>query len=85
LTNRKTHEANHNARPVDSILSEFRDARENLLTSVGELEISCFVKAIPHPRLRTPMRLADHLYFVAEHDDHHLARIWELVKGAVRE
>jgi hypothetical protein len=25
------------------------------------------------------MRLIDHLYFVAEHDDHHLARIWELV------
>jgi hypothetical protein len=24
------------------------------------------------------MRLVDHLYFVAEHDDHHLARIWEL-------
>jgi hypothetical protein len=22
------------------------------------------------------MRLVDHLYFVAEHDDHHLARIW---------
>jgi hypothetical protein len=26
------------------------------------------------------MRLVDHLYFVAEHDDHHLARIWELVE-----
>jgi hypothetical protein len=25
------------------------------------------------------MQLVDHLYFVAEHDDHHLARIWELV------
>jgi hypothetical protein len=25
------------------------------------------------------MRLLDHLYFVAEHDDHHLARIWELI------
>ncbi len=24
------------------------------------------------------MRLVDLLYFVAEHDDHHLARIWEL-------
>jgi hypothetical protein len=23
--------------------------------------------------------LVDHLYFVAEHDDHHLARIWELL------
>jgi hypothetical protein len=35
--------------------------------------------ALPHPRLKTPMRLIDHLYFVAEHDDHHHARIWELV------
>jgi hypothetical protein len=26
------------------------------------------------------MRLVDHLYFVAEHDDHHLARIWELIR-----
>jgi hypothetical protein len=25
------------------------------------------------------MRLVDHLFFVAEHDDHHLARIAELV------
>jgi hypothetical protein len=25
------------------------------------------------------MRLVDHLYFVAEHDDHHLAHIWELM------
>jgi len=28
------------------------------------------------------MRLVDHLYFVAEHDDHHLAQIWELVNAA---
>jgi hypothetical protein len=27
------------------------------------------------------MRLVDHLYFVAEHDDHHLARIWELLSA----
>jgi hypothetical protein len=26
------------------------------------------------------MRLVDHLYFVAEHDDHHLARIWEFAQ-----
>jgi hypothetical protein len=31
--------------------------------------------------LRTPMRLVDHLYFVAEHDDHHLARIWDLLSA----
>jgi len=58
LKNRKTDEADHNARPLEQILNEFRAARERLLKRV------------------------DHLYFVAEHDDHHLARIWELVNAA---
>ena len=79
LTNRKTDEANHNARPLEQILSEFRVARERLLKRVSELDASLFARAIPHPRLKAPMRLVDHLYFVAEHDDHHLARIWELI------
>jgi uncharacterized damage-inducible protein DinB len=79
LRNRKTHEANHNARPLEEILTEFRGARGRLLQRVDELDASLFARAIPHPRLKTPMRLVDHLYFVAEHDDHHLARMWELV------
>ena len=82
LRNRKTDEANHNARPLEEILTEFRLARERLLKRVDGLDPSLFVRAIPHPRLNTPMRLVDHLYFVAEHDDHHLARIWELVNAA---
>lgn len=81
LTNRKTHEANHNARPLGEILTEFRAVRETLLRRVDELDGSLFARAIPHPRLKMPMRLVDHLYFVAEHDDHHLARIWELVNA----
>jgi uncharacterized damage-inducible protein DinB len=79
LQNRKTDEANYNARPLEQILAEFRRARAELLTRVDQLDASLFTQAIPHPRLKTPMRLVDHLYFVAEHDDHHLARIWELV------
>jgi uncharacterized damage-inducible protein DinB len=79
LQNRKTDEANHNARPLATILAGFRSARAKLLNRAGELDSSLFSRAIPHPRLKTPMRLVDHLYFVAEHDDHHLARIWELV------
>jgi uncharacterized damage-inducible protein DinB len=82
LKNRKTDEANHNARPLEEILGEFRTARERLLKRVDELDASLFPQAIPHPRLKTPMRLVDHLYFVAEHDDHHLARIWELVNAS---
>jgi uncharacterized damage-inducible protein DinB len=83
LTNRKTDEANHNAHPLERVLADFRAARERLLKRVDELDASLFARSIPHPRLKVPMRLADHLYFVAEHDDHHLARIWELV-NAVR-
>ncbi len=81
LKNRQTDEAKHNTRPLEQILSEFRAAREGLLKCVDELDGSLFDRAIPHPRLKTPMRLVDHLYFVAEHDDHHLARIWELVNN----
>jgi len=80
LLNRATDNANHNAHPLEEILFEFRAARARLLARVDELEPSTFARAIPHPRLRTPMRLVDHLYFVAEHDDHHLAEIWELTR-----
>jgi len=79
LSNTKTYEANHNARAVEEILTDFRTARGRLLKRVDELDASLFARAIPHPRLKVPMRLVDHLYFVAEHDDHHLARIFELV------
>jgi uncharacterized damage-inducible protein DinB len=79
LSNRKTHEANHNARPLADILADFRTARLSLVDRVGELRPEMFARALIHPRLKTPMRLVDHLYFAAEHDDHHLARIWELL------
>ncbi|HKS95606.1 MAG TPA: DinB family protein [Terriglobia bacterium] len=79
LSNRKTDEANHNARPLAGILAEFRAARLSLLDRVAKLPPEVYARTRQHPRLKQPMRLVDHLYFVAEHDDHHLARIWEMV------
>jgi hypothetical protein len=79
LSNRKTHEANHNDRPLIEILAEFRTERIRLVDRVEKLEPAMFARSMLHPRLQQPMRLVDHLYFVAEHDDHHLARIWELI------
>src|SRR5271168_4402485 len=63
LNNRKTDEANHNARMLEHILAEFRSARGALLKRLDQLEQldpSLFSQAIPHPRLKTPMRLVDH-------------------------
>jgi hypothetical protein len=47
LKNRKTDEANHNARPLEQILSEFRAARERLLKRVDELDASLFIFICP--------------------------------------
>lgn len=79
LTNRKTHEAGHNSRAVEDILTAFRSARSHLVNRVSELPAEIFSRTKLHPRLKQPMRLVDHLYFAAEHDDHHLAKIWELI------
>jgi len=81
LSNRKTFEAQHNQRPIDEILAEFRSARLRLVSRVEKIDPTIFARASLHPRLKIPMRLVDHLYFVAEHDDHHLAHIWELISA----
>jgi uncharacterized damage-inducible protein DinB len=81
LTNRKTSEAQHNRRPIEEILAEFRSARSRLVNRVEQINPAIFARTAVHPRLKTPMRLVDHLYFVAEHDDHHLAQIWALINA----
>jgi len=81
LTNRKTFEARHNQHPIDQILTEFRSARSQLVSGAEKIDPAVFARALLHPRLKTPMRLVDHLYFVAEHDDHHLAHIWERINA----
>ena len=80
LTNRKTHEANHNANSIQNILKEFRISRNAL---VGRLELMNEEEAgrsALHPRLKTPMRVVDGCYFIAEHDDHHLAVMVRLAR-----
>jgi len=78
LQNRKTHEANHNARNMTELLYEFRTSRAALAGKLETLRPAQFAQTLLHPRLKQPMRLVDHLYFVAEHDDHHLARVWAI-------
>ncbi|HJZ65563.1 MAG TPA: DinB family protein [Candidatus Acidoferrum sp.] len=80
LQNRKTHEANHNTRQIEDILAEFRTARSQLVAKLESLDHSVIVHTLLHPRLQQPMRLVDHLFFVAEHDDHHLAKIWSALR-----
>lgn len=81
MSNRRTHEAGHNARSIQAIVAEFSVARDRL---VARLDAAPDPDAISfHPRLKRPMRLIDMCFFVAEHDDHHLAIVTRLLEGHV--
>jgi hypothetical protein len=75
MGNKKTFEANHNAQPVDRILRDFRKARLELSAKLEALNETEVAVSSLHPRLNRQMRLIDWVWFMAEHDDHHLARI----------
>lgn len=78
LTNQKTHTANHNATDVRILLQRFREHRQRLVDKLIQLNDEELTGVSLHPRLKTPMRIVDLAYFVAEHDDHHLANIREI-------
>ena len=68
----------HNDREIGTILDDFRAARERQVELLTSFPPNDFAHTAWHARLKVAMRLVDHLLFIAEHDDHHLARIWEL-------
>ncbi len=78
VTNSKTEQAHHNDRELREILMAFSKARQQMVDRLDVLCYDDFLRHAHHPRLNVSMRLVDHAYFIAEHDDHHLARIWEM-------
>ena len=78
LENTKTHEANHNNTVLAELLAALHSKRNRLLDTCRQLESLAESRTALHPRLLQPMRVIDLAYFVAEHDDHHLAAISEI-------
>ena len=78
LENKKTDLAQHNKTDIDTLLSQFQELRELTLNKLKALNEDDVFKNSLHPRLEKPMRTMDLFLFVAEHDDHHLARITEI-------
>ena len=80
LDNRPTEDAGHNARPLSEVLATFEARRADLVAQLEQADEADWLRAALHPRLQAPMRLLDLAFFVAEHDDHHLATISELLR-----
>lgn len=81
LTNQKTHEAGHDLEKIGALLTRFEKERDKFMLALRQISEQDLEKSAIHPRLGTPMKLIDLAFFVAEHDDHHLAQITFLGKN----
>jgi uncharacterized damage-inducible protein DinB len=78
LNNTQTDLANHNAKSMEELVNRFKVLRKQTIDLLEVLtEEQVFLTAL-HPRLKTPMRTMDLFLFVAEHDDHHLAKMSQI-------
>ncbi len=81
LTNAGTFAAEHNSKTIEDVTSTFRLRRGELIVQLEQLDETEAAKTSLHPRLGKPMRIVDVCFFVADHDDYHLARMTELIRN----
>ncbi|MCD6011739.1 MAG: hypothetical protein K0Q79_1601 [Flavipsychrobacter sp.] len=77
MSNKATYAAEHNELSISYLLNHFREGRNNFIKRVQTLEDDYFKKVSLHPRLQQQVTITDILFFIAEHDNHHLLRIAE--------
>ena len=72
MANRRTEEAAHNTTDTTTLLLRFRASRKSFLEKLQTLDEASLQHRSLHPRLQVMINVADMLYFMAEHDTHHL-------------
>jgi len=81
MSNKKTHEANYNQKNINDLLKEFRETRKHIVDKLENFTKEQVAIVSLHPRLKQKMRVIDLIYFTSEHDDHHLAKIREIINS----
>ena len=71
--NPATEAANHNSRSWIEIIERLKENRLHFTHQLAQLTNEQLQRKALHLRLQQQMRLLDWLWFIAEHDDHHLA------------
>jgi len=80
LQNKKTNEADHNVKNINELINDFRKVRKDFASRLNSLSKEVLNRQSVHPRLKQAMRPVDMAYFVAEHDDHHINTIKDLIE-----
>lgn len=81
MQNVKTNQALHNSKSLEDLFSAFFTRRKQFIERLEALDDETQKFRSMHPRLQVLMRPVDVAFFTAEHDDHHLADIREIVKA----
>lgn len=79
MDNIKTNFANHNSKTIAELMGTFTAKRNAFIFRLEKLDDEMQNRQAMHPRLQKIMRPVDMAYFTAEHDDHHLASIREII------
>ena len=80
MANVATEKANHNYSSIESLIKDFSRKRNMFITNLNTLDDSTQLFVSAHPRLKVQMKPVDMATFTAEHDDHHIASILEIVR-----
>lgn len=80
--NLSTEAARHNDAPAERLLNSLRASRGAWTQKLESLTEEDLSRTALHPRLNQQLRLLDWLFFVAEHDDHHLALARQAILNA---
>jgi uncharacterized damage-inducible protein DinB len=72
-------DAQFNRRASRDLSSGLRIARRHLVGRLEAFDDEVLRRVARHPRLDRPMRIVDLMFFIAEHDDHHLVAITQLL------
>jgi uncharacterized damage-inducible protein DinB len=85
ITNPITEAANHNAKSWIEIIARLKQNRSHFTRQLTQLTPGDLHRTARHLRLQQQMRLLDWLWFIAEHDDHHLAAARAAITAAQAE
>jgi len=79
MSNQATEEADFNNADPQELTAAFRRIRSDFVARLEVMNEEELVRSAHHTRLNQSMRVIDLMQFAAEHDDHHLARITEIL------
>src|SRR5690606_23765754 len=81
LNNTATTRSSSNKLLITELIKCFWYERIKTIDFLKSLNSDDILKSSIHPRLNQPMRVIDLMYFVAEHDQHHLNTILEIMNN----